>query len=564
MDHTFPVTVVDDAGATVAGARVCLVEKADLGDELHPYPSLDATHDDAGAGKYTEKSAITPSEGEWVLVVTLAGKAPVVQPLNVKAGAGGAFTAKPKPSAVATVTITGTIRKVGADTVKETAFHVTLHSAAEIVFIAGLDYNRTDINGGWLFHEYGFHRAEVLRREKKIHAGTIVTVFSTAKIWRTTRVWGVGKWVDVEVGQLGDASTRVLGAGPDSYQPVDGLDIHITDFYKYLAAVGVREAHSVKEIGIFSHSWPGGPILYNTGERAAFKPISHVRDPKDFDARPKDFHAANFGDYDKMPDAFAADCRFTIWGCSATTHFKFRSRKALQAIDSGLAEDAFFTVRSELQDHDPAVGVFATEEEHTSELRHRFMMDRLFRRGTYAAEAAKKLGIEVRAGCPGTGSDPTTIDGIEMLMVDLGVYGDVFRYFHKKFAPEFAETKGKWDKGYVDYHAIQSRAAVAAPPFSTEYYDLNIRTKVTRWQPAANATLAFWNGKSIDHPTPNVHVVMKAVADLATAGKKGHLFVLQDADKTKSQAVFVQEDEKIFKVTQDAATHQWTVIGAEI
>lgn len=561
MDHTFPATIVDDKAANVAGARVCLVKKTALGVERHPYPSAVATHGDSGGGKYDESGKIVPTEEEWVLVVTLAGKAPVVQPLKFKAK-GAEFTATPLPSAVATVTITGAVRKVGATKVKEINFHVILHPAAEIVFIAGVDYNRVDVGGGWLFHEYGFNRAEVLRREKKIHAGTIVTVFSTAKIWRTTRVWGGKKWVDVEVAQLGDPATRVLGATPDSYQPVAGLDIHITDFYKYLAAVGVREPKSVTEIGIFSHSHPGGPILYNTAEDESLSAIDSARDPADFDARTKDFNAVNVAGYSTMADAFAPGCRFTIWGCSATTHFKFRSREALNAINNGLAEDAFFTVRSELEGHDPAIGVLFIEEEHTSELRHRFIMDVRFRRGTYAAEAAKALGIEVRSACPGTGSDPTKVDGIDMLMVNLKVYNDVLGYFHKKFAPEFAETHGKWDSGYVDYHRIQSRPAVAKPGFSTEYYDFTINKKATRWR-AKGAKVLFWNGKSIDHPTPNVRVVIKPKVDFVTAGKKGHLLVLKDNDDTKSQAVFVQEDKKIFKITRNAM-HEWKVTGAQI
>jgi hypothetical protein len=149
-----------------------------------------------------------------------------------------------------------------------------------------------------------------------------------------------------------------------------------------------------------------------------------------------------------------------------------------------------------------------------------------------------------------------------MLMVNLATYADVFGYFHKKFAPKFAETKGKWDKGYVDYHAIQSRAPVPDPGFSTEYYDLTIKTKDTRWQ-TKGATLVFWNHKTVAHPTASVRVVMKVQKDFAEVGKSGHLYVLEDSDKTKSQAVYVQDDEKVFQVTQDAA-HKWTVIGAEI
>lgn len=54
MDHTFTVTVLDEASAAVTGARVCLVTKAALGAEHHPYPTLAASHSDAGGGKYAE------------------------------------------------------------------------------------------------------------------------------------------------------------------------------------------------------------------------------------------------------------------------------------------------------------------------------------------------------------------------------------------------------------------------------------------------------------------------------------------------------------------------------
>ena len=563
MDHTFPVKVVDDNGGNIAGAVVVLVEKSTIpGGSFHPFSGLAATHDDAGDGKYNEKATITPTEDDWLLVVSLAGKSTVVQPLKLTKGADGEFTAHPVPAAVATVTISGALRKVGATKVKEVGFHVKLFPAAEIVFIAGVDYNRRDVSGGWLFHEYGFNRATILRRKKKIDDGTIVTVFSTAKIWRTKRVWGLGGWVDIEVAKLwGDPATRTLPAAGEIYQPIAGLDIHIIDFYTYLSEVGDRQPNSVLEIGIFSHSFPGGPILYDTGENAAVSNVfSAARDPDDFDARPKDFNATNFAGYPKMKDALAPNCRFTIWGCSATTHFKFASRRSLQAIKAGRPEDEFFIVRNEVEDHGAIVAV---EEERTSEIRHRFLMDALFRRATYPAEAARKLDIEVRGGCPGTGSDPSTIDGIEMLSVDLALYKDVFDYFHAKFAPEFAETNEKWDKGYVDYHALQSRPAVAAPAFATEQYFLSIDKIPTHFSPGGSSKLRFGNNKAIDHPTANVQVVSTPQVDFVTAGKKGHLYVLKDNDPSKSQAVFVQEDQHVFQVTRNAA-HEWKVIGPEI
>jgi len=555
MDHQWPVTVVDDTGAAVAGARVCLVEATAVGAEHFPFPALAATHDDKGGGTYEPTVPIAGSAGDWLLVVSLKDKAPVVQPLTLKK-TGDEFTASVRKGAVATVTFTGALRTVGASKVKETAFKVVLHPAAELVFLGGVDYARRDPGTGWLFHLYGFHRADVLWREKKIHPGTVVTVFSLAKITRTTRLRGVKGWVDVEVVQLADPALRVLPPAGGAYVPVVGIDIHITDFYTYLAEVGTRAPKSVQEVGIFSHSYPGGPILYNTGQ-GGFA-ASPDRSPDDFDARAKDFNATNFPAYADMKDALAAACRWTIWGCSATTHYKNRSRKSLEAIRKGLAETEFFVVDTEYHDHDGTLE--ATEQERTSEIRHRWAMDTLFRKITYPAEAAARLGIEVRSACPGVGSDPTTIDGIEMLMVDLAVYRPVYDYFRLKFAPEFQETTGKWDKGYIDYHALQGRAVVAKPPFDHRQYDFKIQKVATRWDPLG-AKLTLWNGKTVAHPTANVTVVASTVPDLVTAGKTGELYVLADRDKTRSQAVYVREDGQVNQITQDAA-HKWTVVGA--
>jgi hypothetical protein len=69
-----------------------------------------------------------------------------VQPLKFEKGADGAFAATPRPSVVATLTITGVVRSVAGVKVKELAFHVKLFMASELVFIAGVDYNRRDIS----------------------------------------------------------------------------------------------------------------------------------------------------------------------------------------------------------------------------------------------------------------------------------------------------------------------------------------------------------------------------------------------------------------------------------
>lgn len=149
-----------------------------------------------------------------------------------------------------------------------------------------------------------------------------------------------------------------------------------------------------------------------------------------------------------------------------------------------------------------------------------------------------------------------------MLMVDLAVYKPVYDYFHLEFAPEFQETTGKWDRGYIDYQALQGRAALAPPPFDHRQYDFKIQKVATRWE-AVGAKLKFWNGKTVSHPTANVTVNARTVPDLVTVGKTGELYILVDRDKTKSQAVYVQEDGQVNQITQDAA-HNWTVVGAVI
>jgi hypothetical protein len=565
MNHSFPVQIVDDSDNPVSGARVCLVQQSALGSGNHPYASLAATHKDVGNGNYDDGKSVAMATGNWVLVVTLKGKAPVVQPLKVTTAKDGTFVLSPRSGAVATVKITPVVRTVSRTKLKEITCHVTFYPANELVFLGGADYNRPDISGGWRFYLYGFKRAEVLRREKKIHPGTIVTVFSTGYSTRTTRVWGRKSWVDVEVAQLGDISARKLPKRGETYQPVRGIDIHINDFYDYLAGLGTSQPKSVQEIGIFSHSFPGGPILYDTGEGDTYARLPDRNDTFDFDARPKDFNSKNFPPRQKMLDAFGPNCAFRIWGCSATTHYKNRSTLALKAIQKGMAEDEFFEVQSDIFNHETPHVMTDRQIEYTSELRHRFEMDVLFRSRTYPAEAAKRLKIEVRSGCPGTESSPTTIEGIEMMMVPMNDYGDVFRYFHAKFDPEFNETEDKWDRGFVDYHALQSRPAVALPRFSMQYYSVHILYQDDRWDHTLKkgAYITFWRlGKKHFHPNPKLQIVRRLTSDLVTRGMKGQLLVLKDKDPKTSEALYVQEDGRVF--TMGLKDGQWKVRLGEL
>jgi hypothetical protein len=556
MDHTWPVEIVDDVGGAVTGAKVALVEKSALGTEIFPYPGIAATHDDKGGGKYEPKAPITPSAGKWLLIVSLKGKSTVVQPLTITDKKTLGFAAAATSGEVMTVVTTTTLRTVGESKVRETAFRVTLHPAAELVFIGGIDYHKKDPSTGWLFHLYGLYRAEVLVREKKFpNPGAIVTVFSPAKITRITRVRGRSGWVDVEVHQIHDPSTRVIPTGKgEHYTPSVGTDIHIQDFYKHISEVGAREPGSVKEAGLFSHSYPGGPILYNTGQ-SSFHASRASRDPNDFDARAKDWNSTNMALYPDLKKAFAKDGRFVIWGCSATTLYRNRSIAAMKAIKEKKGENERLLVRASYTNHDTHE-VEATDEERITELEHRWWMDALFRNNIYAAEAAKALGIETRAACPGVGSDPQKVEGLEMLFVNVPSHALVYEYFRTKFGPEFAETKGKWDAGYCDYHALQTRTAVPRPTFDPAYYRYHVQKAKTRWA-NPGATLTFWNEESVDHPTGDATLVIKPT-EMLTPAKKGVLYVLKDKNPAASKAVFVTVEGKIHDIVQDDKK-EWTV-----
>jgi hypothetical protein len=94
-----------------------------------------------------------------------------------------------------------------------------------------------------------------------------------------------------------------------------------TDIYGYLGEVGVKRPGTIVEFSVFSHSWQGGPILFDTGSRTQSAKKAE-RDPHDLDMRTsQDFVTPNVDTWSEMPKAFAADASSHVWGCFATTVF---------------------------------------------------------------------------------------------------------------------------------------------------------------------------------------------------------------------------------------------------
>jgi hypothetical protein len=64
--------------------------------------------------------------------------------------------------------------------------------------------------------------------------------------------------------------------------------------------------------------------------------------------------------------------------------------------------------------------------------------------------------------------------------------------------------------------------------------------------------------------TSSTRLVSKAMTDFAEVGKSGHIYELHDTvDATKSVGLYVQRDQKIFRVDRDA-TGKFTVLGPEL
>lgn len=554
MDHDWIVEVEDEKGTAVTtGATVALVPASTLVGKEWPFASVAATHTHKSGGVYEASAPIVFAAGDWMLIVRLAKKSPVVQPVKMRAKSKTEMQTLPSPKTAATLAFSSELKTIGKAKLRRSRFKVTMYPSSEVVFISGTEY----FGAGTHFRVFAENHGIALRREKKIDDGVIVTLFSADDRTRDTLVLAVGGGLLKVAGKsFGPTSGITPGKKHD---PVAGLDVSVTDPYKYLSAVGASEPGRVLEVGFFSHSFPGGPILFNIGD----SPSNPARLSTDYDARRKDFNSTNTVGWPKMKAAMAADGNWHVWGCSATTHHKNAAAKAQEHKKEG--DDFYFTVETTAQHHDgsPAQCV----EERTTRKRVRAQMDERFRSTTYMAAAAKYLGVAVYGAPPGVGSsfaDPAKkIPGhpeMNVMFIDRATYSNVYVFFKDEFGPEFAPTNTPFDKGYVDYKRIATRAIPAAAAFSSQYYyfsrDYAKAPKIGRTR------LQFANSQRIEIDGTKTKLKITAKSGFAAPGKQGHLYeVHETADATKSQAAYVQEDGKVFEVTKDSAG-KFTVLGA--
>ena len=542
MNFEWLVKVKDKDGKPLADAEVALAAKSALGAAEYPFAAAAATHAHDANGLYKPSAALAPAAGNWVLIVRRKGSSPAVQPLTMS-DRGGDFSLAIKGGAVATVKLVSAVHGKDAARARKTVLSATLFPAAEVVALSGTDYPSSGVE----FRQFADGHARALLREKKIDAGTMVTLFSCDERARISLAFtAAGKLVTLGKHSFGDATGLKAGR---VHPPVAGNDISAPDLYRYLDAVGTSDPGRVREVSFFTHSWPGGPILFDTSEDAAHE-TSAERDPNDFDGRAKDFGPPNSDDWKKLKDALAPGATWHVWGCSATTFFKDLMREALKTARA----DHFFDTITEVKQHDGTL--IMRSQARLTRVHVRFMMDQKMRTGSYLATAASTLKIPVFGAPPGVGADYQQVDGLQVMSIKGNT--PPYAFFKADFSPGFAPTLGKFDHGYIDYGKLQDRAAMPRAPFSTEAYLFDVALT------AGTATLRLGSAHQPPrHAGSSVKLKVAAKAGLVTAGKSGHLYLIEDRDPAKSEAFFLQDDKKLFAVGKDGAG-KFTVPGAEL
>ena len=532
MNFEWDVQVQDKDGAAVTDAEVALLKKSALGAEEYPFAGAAVTHAHQAAGLYQPSAPISPDTGEWVLIVRRSNNSPVVQPLSMKKS-GEDFAISTGKGGVATLAMASATTGKGAGRVRKTRFTATLFPSAEVVFLSGTDYPSSGVE----FRRFADGHARALLKEKKIDPGTRVTLFSCDERARLSLGFTArGNLVELGKHSFGDSSGLRAGR---VHAAESGKDISAPDLYRYLHHVGDTEPGRVHEVGFFTHSWPGGPILFDTGEDPAHRRLPE-RDPDDFDGRVKDFSPPNSSGWTKMKDAMAANAVWHVWGCSATVLYKDWMREARKTKKA----DEFFDNVTEVKSH----GGTLTSRVQTrlTRIHVRFEMDQQMRNGSYCATAASTLAVPVFCAPPGVGADYEKIDGIDAM----GIAGNTppYAFFKEDFSPEFAPTKGKFDHGYVDYGKMQARAAMPRAPFSTEFYSFRVDFR------SGEATLSLGStNQPPAHAGTNVKLRVSAKKDFVTAGHSGHLYVIEDHDPAKSEGFFLQDDKDVYMVFKDGS-----------
>jgi hypothetical protein len=560
MAHEWIVDVVA-GGKPVTDAKVAVVQNSALSGLEWPFASVKTTHKHATGGRYREETPLVPEAGDWTLIVTAKGKAPVVQPFKVKLSGKSKVqeaTSVPSPRTARAVSFQAEGKKKTDKGARFASFTATLFPFVELVFVSGTEYH----DKGTQFRIFAENYGIALLRESKVTAGVIMTLFSADDRARLVLVPASGeKWLQVGIKRFGSTE----GTKPGKRRtPTAATDFSITDVYKYVSRVGASAPGRVLEVGFFTHSFPVGPIIYNTNDELR-DPVK--RDPDDFDGRIKDFNSTNTAQWPNLKKALASGGRWRVWGCSATTtHHDLAKAAHLQR---RLGDDTHFTVSSRIKKDDGTL--IKTLDDRTTRKRVRREMDDEFHSQSYLAAAATHLDLPVLGAPPGIGSNfgspskpKAKQRALSLMFISVGDNSDNYAFFSAEFAPEFAPTDGPYDKGYVDYNRLRKRVVAPVPAFSAESHVLRKQFLVV--EPNNPFSVLEWrNGIGRKIGTTDVRLVTtKSRTGFAEPGKDGVIYVLNDRLlPDNSVGSFMQQDGRLFDVTRDARG-AFTVLGRRL
>ncbi|HKO50879.1 MAG TPA: hypothetical protein VJV79_24380 [Polyangiaceae bacterium] len=207
---------------------------------------------------------------------------------------------------------------------------VRIGQAREFVLVTGFDYPSSHGPGGMQFHLLATKRMHALRAAKTIDDSTVITWFDSKSGLRTR--WVMGRAAEAtnsspSMWKSGWSRLSSDGVAPATLKPSDadypGPGVNgMPEVYRHIASIGKDRPGTMEELSILSHSWFGGPILFDTGERAEFNdgPRRAERDPNDRDGRFwKDFSTVNMPFKANFLAAFSSSPFIRVWGCLATT-----------------------------------------------------------------------------------------------------------------------------------------------------------------------------------------------------------------------------------------------------
>jgi hypothetical protein len=339
-------------------------------------------------------------EQEFFLIVEETGMAAYRFPLKSKVDGSG-FTVTFQEAAVSPAHMVKISRITPSDPLKAGVINlqINLGKANEIVLVSGWDYS-----GGTKNRIFPITRMRDLYAENKIDNATLITMYEFETGLRTQWVRGSDKiemrnnsikkgWCLLRSELQGSTAPdlRVIGSpGQDC--------ISITHVYDYIINIGNKRPGTLSEFSVFSHSWWGGPILLNTGERPEYRPggvNETLRDPYDKDCRWKDFNPTNMPDLRAFKAAFKVNCIIKLWGCLAITAYNRMIYKARNAVSDtqvlNIPREDRISTRTGTVFPDTKPGV------------NDYLKDSAFK-DNYMYEMATAIGIPVWGGGPGMGA----------------------------------------------------------------------------------------------------------------------------------------------------------------